>query len=90
MNRERRHIFFSGRVQGVGFRYQAYYFAKQLNLTGWVKNLNDDRVEMEVQGSANRIDLLIQSLKEARFIQIEDIASRSLPVILESEFRIRN
>lgn len=90
MNRERRHIFFSGRVQGVGFRYQAYYFANQLNLTGWVMNLNDDRVEMEVQGSSNRIDLLIQSLKEARFIHIEDMVSMTLPVILESEFRIRN
>ena len=47
----RRHIYFSGRVQGVGFRFQASWAAKRLDLTGWVRNLDDGRVEMEVRGS---------------------------------------
>ena len=43
------HIFFSGQVQFVGFRYQACLLAKKLGLTGWVENLGDGRVEMEVR-----------------------------------------
>ena len=46
----RKHIFVSGRVQGVGFRYRTYYLAQSLGLTGWVTNLDDGRVEMELQG----------------------------------------
>ena len=49
-NTVRKHIYFSGRVQGVGFRYRSYYIAQSLGLTGWVTNLWDGRVEMEVQG----------------------------------------
>lgn len=47
----RKHIFFSGDVQGVGFRYRSFYIAQSLGLAGWVENLWDGRVEMEVQGS---------------------------------------
>lgn len=46
----RKHIYFSGRVQGVGFRYRATYLAQSRKLTGWVKNLWDDRVEVESRG----------------------------------------
>ena len=53
----RKHIFFSGDVQGVGFRYRSFYIAQSLGLAGWVENLWDGRVEMEVQGSeASRSD----------------------------------
>ena len=41
----RRHIYFSGRVQEVGFRFTACLLARRLGLTGWVKNLWDGRVE---------------------------------------------
>lgn len=43
----RKHIFFSGDVQGVGFRYRSFYIAQSLGLAGWVENLWDGRVEME-------------------------------------------
>lgn len=46
----RRHVFYSGRVQGVGFRYTAESHAKRLGLTGWVRNLSDGRVEMIAEG----------------------------------------
>ena len=42
----RKHYWFSGRVQGVGFRYRACYIASSLGVTGWVRNNWDDRVEM--------------------------------------------
>ena len=46
----RKHIIFYGRVQDVGFRYFSVYKARLLGLAGWVKNLDDGSVEMEVQG----------------------------------------
>ena len=50
----RKHLIFSGRVQGVGFRYRAMNIAQMLGLTGWVKNRWDGKVEMEVQGKRKR------------------------------------
>ena len=52
----RKHIIFYGRVQGVGFRYYSVYKSRQLGLTGWVRNLYDGTVEMEVQGEQQVID----------------------------------
>ena len=46
----RKHFYFSGRVQGVGFRWQAHRICLSLGLTGYVQNLWDGRVEMEAQG----------------------------------------
>lgn len=60
----RRHIYFSGRVQGVGFRFQASWAAKRLDLTGWVRNLDDGCVEMEVQGEPHVIDRMLEALRE--------------------------
>ena len=45
----RKHFFFKGRVQGVGFRYRAQNAASLYSVTGWVKNLYDGSVEMEAQ-----------------------------------------
>ncbi|MFR7945134.1 acylphosphatase [Sellimonas intestinalis] len=46
----RKHVYFYGRVQGVGFRWRAVQTAKDLHLTGWVRNMYNGNVEMEVQG----------------------------------------
>ena len=82
----RRHIFFSGRVQGVGFRYTAIHLARPLALTGWVKNLWDGRVEMEVQGRPEAIERLLSGLRNQRFIVIEDVEIQEMPVIEETGF----
>ena len=87
MNVVRKHIVFSGRVQGVGFRYTACYLARSLGLTGWVKNLWDGDVEMEVQGDPAAIGRLIQGLESGHFIRIEHMEVEEIPVIRESEFR---
>jgi acylphosphatase len=42
--------YFSGHVQGVGFRYQAVSIAKGFELTGYVKNMSDGRVELLAEG----------------------------------------
>ena len=85
----RRHIFFSGRVQGVGFRYTAIHLARPLDLTGWVKNLWDGRVEMEVQGRPEAIERLLSGLRNQRFIVIEDVEIQEIPVIEENGFTAR-
>lgn len=59
----RAHIFYSGIVQGVGFRYTTQRFAAGLGLGGWVKNLSDGRVEMIVVGEKPKVEQLIQSLE---------------------------
>ena len=59
----RAHIHFSGTVQGVGFRYTALSFARQLSLTGWVKNLSDGRVEAVLEGPREKIEEILSRLK---------------------------
>lgn len=85
----RKHIVFYGRVQGVGFRYYAVNKANQLGLTGWVKNLPDGTVEMEVQGEEPLIDQLIIFLQNRTYIWIEKLNARSIPLLDDSSFQER-
>lgn len=84
----RKHIYFSGRVQGVGFRFQASWAAKRLDLTGWVRNLDDGRVEMEIQGEPFVIDRMLETLSEDSYIRISDIDSVEIPLV-EGERKFR-
>lgn len=87
----RQHIFFSGQVQGVGFRYRSAALARSLGLTGWVRNLWDGRVEMEVQGELSAIRKLLTQLRFQRFIRIEGMEAAELPPVpKEREFSIRD
>lgn len=94
MNKEdliRKHIYFSGRVQGVGFRYQAMYLANALGLTGTVANLWDGRVEMEVQGREPEIGKLLGSLDGRGFIQIDHMEIVDMPIKeTDTGFRVLN
>ena len=89
MNKVRKHIFFSGRVQGVGFRYRAYYIAEALGLTGWVHNCYDGRVEMEVQGNEESIGEMLIQLERQKYIWIEDIEMKSMELKDERSFSVR-
>ncbi len=44
--RKQAHVFYSGRVQGVGFRFTARELAQRLGVNGWVRNASDGRVEL--------------------------------------------
>lgn len=83
----RKHLLFFGRVQGVGFRYYSVNMALHLGLTGWVRNLSDGSVEMEVQGKEENIDRLIKYLNERRHILISDIKTKTLTPKEEDDFR---
>lgn len=82
----RKHIFFYGRVQGVGFRYYAVQKANQLGLIGWVKNLYDGSVEMEVEGQEELIDQLIIFLQNRTYIWIERINAKKIPLQQDRSF----
>jgi len=57
------HILYSGRVQGVGFRFSVRRYATNLELKGWVKNLPDGRVEALVEGDKDKIQELCRDIK---------------------------
>ncbi len=59
MTCERLHVTIEGRVQGVGFRYAAYYQAAALKIGGWVRNLNDGRVEAEFEGPRDALEQML-------------------------------
>jgi Acylphosphatases len=77
----RRHYFFSGDVQGVGFRYRASYAARGLGLTGFVRNLYDGRVEMEVQGEPELIRRMLGEIDAGSFVHIDDMEVETIPVV---------
>ena len=79
----RKHYWFSGRVQGVGFRYRACYIASSLGVTGCVRN------KMEAQGSRELLAQMVEMLGRQRFIEIEGIEERVIPVEVESGFYSR-
>src|SRR5688572_13769093 len=59
----RARVLYTGRVQGVGFRYTAERQALAAGLTGWVKNLPDGRVELVCEGSKDTIDKFLDGIK---------------------------
>ena len=71
----RKHIVFYGWVQGVG-------------CTGWVRNEYDGNVSMEIQGEEENIDKVILAIEAGRYVQIENMDSRTIPVA-EGEYGFR-
>lgn len=89
MSEVRKHIVFYGRVQGVGFRYTAKYMAQSLDLTGWVRNEYDGTVTMEVQGREPLINKLLVGLNNNRFITIDWIDTKEIPLEEEKRFVVK-
>lgn len=85
----RRHYLLSGRVQEVGLRYTAFYLAEELGLSGWVSNLADGRVEMELQGKPETIDLLLCRLDGKGRISITSMEEEEVTLKRESGFCVR-
>jgi acylphosphatase len=63
--RRRKTVFFSGRVQGVGFRYTAKTVATGFEITGTIRNLPDGRVELVVEGSHAELEAFRAALHDA-------------------------
>ena len=65
MQTERAIVFFSGHVQGIGFRYTCRSLAKGFSVTGYVKNLVDGRVELAAEGERTEIEGFLQAIEES-------------------------
>ena len=86
---ERRRIEFHGRVQGVGFRYQAQKYAGAYGLKGWVRNEYDGSVTMEVQGLPEMINMVLRQINADRYIQIDWMDSKQVPLDDKPGFHVR-
>ena len=69
------HVYYSGRVQGVGFRYSAERLAGEVGVTGWVKNLDDGRVEIIAEAGEDSLKEFLDSIAKSfsRYITGTDI-----------------
>ena len=86
----RKKIVFYGWVQGVGFRYRAYYAAESFGATGWVKNNYDGSVSMEIQGMEQQIDKVIIAIQRGTYVNIENMNCKTIPVVDgETTFKVK-
>ena len=79
----------SGRVQGIGLRFRAKMGAQQYKLTGWVRNLDDGDVELEVQGEDAAVDAYVNCLRTLPGANVTFLHAEEQDVIEETRFRIR-
>ncbi len=57
-------VYFTGHVQGVGFRYAVLQVAKEFEVAGFVKNLADGRVQLEAEGTAGEVGQFVAAVEE--------------------------
>ena len=81
----------AGRVQGVGFRFFVQQNSLELGITGWVRNMDDGTVTMELQGLPERIDILEKRIRKGNyFIQVKSLEFQTLELVSgENDFHIR-
>jgi len=65
MSRQRMTVFYSGRVQGVGFRYTVKSITTGYEVTGTVRNLDDGRVELIAEGEREELDAFRRAIRES-------------------------
>lgn len=59
-----RRVIFEGRVQGVGFRYTTKEIAKGFEVRGWIRNLTDGTVELQVMGESDEVEAFLKEIAQ--------------------------
>lgn len=86
----REHFVFTGRVQGVGFRYKVCRLARHCGVTGWVRNNGDGSVEAQIQGREEALDMIIFQLNQDAYIRIDWMTrNRMEPDLEERGFSVQ-
>ena len=67
-----KHVYYSGRVQGVGFRYTTVRIAEGYRVTGYVRNMMDGRVELLVEGPVEQVEAFLTAVAEAMAGYVRD------------------
>ena len=88
---ERIYAVVQGQVQGVGFRWIVQSLANSLQITGWIRNMENGMVEMELQGETAALHQLLSRIRKGdRFIQVENLSSKPISVQLrEKRFSVK-
>ena len=76
VNRERVRVLYSGKVQGVGFRFNAKSVAREYEVIGIVRNLVDGRVELVAEGCRDELEAFLEGLRKSGLgfrVQSEDV-----------------
>lgn len=82
----RYYVVVAGRVQGVGFRFFCQSHASIMNITGFVRNMSNGMVELQIQGSEEVLDKFLSLIKSGnRFIRVDDISIKKIPLLQEEK-----
>ncbi len=79
------HVFYSGHVQGIGFRYTVTEIARKMKICGWVKNLDDRRVEIVAQAQEELLEGFLEQIQQSFSRHIRNVDTEWLPAA--GEFR---
>ena len=84
-------VFYEGHVQGVGFRYTVRHIAKGFDVTGWVRNLPDDRVELQVAGEDHEVRAFLDQVTQSELHSLirEQIENKLNEPVAARGFEIR-
>ena len=86
-------VIFEGRVQGVGFRYTVKDLARGFDICGWVKNLAEGSVELQVMGETGEVELFIKEITSESPVahHIKNFTVEKMPLLTNcSGFRIES
>ena len=84
-------VIFEGRAQGVGFRYTVKDLSRGFEVCGWVKNLADGSVELQVMGEADEVESFIKEIAEESAVahHVSKLTAVKIPLLENcSGFRI--
>ena len=75
-------VFYEGTVQGVGFRWTVRHLAKGFDITGWIRNLIDGRVELQVSGEESEVRAFLDAIAQGEMHSL--IKKQTESALLES------
>ena len=84
-------VFYEGNVQGVGFRWSVQRMAKGFDVTGWVSNLPDGRVELQINGEENEVRAFLDAIaqSELRALIRKQVENKLEKPVTARGFKIR-
>jgi acylphosphatase len=85
-------VLYEGHVQGVGFRFTVRHIAKGFDVTGWVRNLPDGRVELQVTGQSDEVRAFLDQVAESELHSLirKKIESTLNEPVADRGFEIRH